>query len=80
MASISKPRGGEMEYFLLEHPADSVVICDRPGCEGVADYLELEGNRASHLCASHTTSQKHVSRLAERSLNPEVPYRARAAA
>lgn len=69
-----------MEYFLLEHPSDRIVLCDRPNCERVADYLEVEGDRESHVCASHTASKKHVSRLPERSPNPELPYRVRPAA
>lgn len=69
-----------MEYFLLEHPSGRIVLCDRPGCEHVADYLELDGNRESHVCALHTTSKKYVSRLPERRPNPELPYRVRAAA
>jgi hypothetical protein len=67
-----------MEYFLLEHPPGSTVLCDR--CGQVADYLEVDGGRESHVCASHTTSKKHVSRLSEREPNPALPYRARAAA
>jgi hypothetical protein len=68
-----------MEYFLLDHPSDSIVLCDRPNCERVADYLELDGNREFHVCACHTTSKKHVSRLPERGPNPNLPYQARPA-
>jgi hypothetical protein len=69
-----------MEYFLLEHPSEAVVLCDRPKCERVADYLELDGNRESHVCASHTTSDKYVCRLPERRPNPGIPFRARSVA
>lgn len=69
-----------MEYFLLEHPSNKTVLCDRPNCGRVADYLEIDGDRESHVCAYHTTSEKYVSRLPERRPDPERPYRARAAA
>ena len=69
-----------MEYFLLEHPSDRTVLCDRPGCDRVADYLELDGNSESHVCGVHTTSKRYVSGLPERSPNPGLPYRTRAAA
>jgi hypothetical protein len=69
-----------MEYFLLEHPNDGIVLCDHPGCDRVADYLELDGVRETHVCALHTTSNRYVSGLPERSPNPELPYRARGAA
>ena len=68
-----------MEYFLLEHPSDSTVLCDRPNCSRVADYLELDGNREAHVCASHTMSNKHVSRLPGRSPNPGSRCRTRPA-
>ncbi len=69
-----------MEYFLLEHPFDRTVICDRPNCGRVADYLELDDDSESHVCAVHTTSKRHVSRLPERSPNPALPYHVRPAA
>jgi hypothetical protein len=56
------------------------VLCDHPGCDRVADYLELDGIRETHVCALHTTSNKYVSGLPERTPNPELPYRVRAAA
>ncbi len=69
-----------MEYFLLEHPWDRTVLCDYPGCDRVADYLELDGIRETHACALHTTSRKYLSGLPERTPNPGLVYRVRAAA
>jgi hypothetical protein len=69
-----------MEYFLLEHPSDRIVLCDCPGCDRVADYVEVDADRESHVRALHTTSRKYVSRLPERRPNPKLPYRVRAAA
>ncbi len=69
-----------MKYFRLEHPSDKIVLCDRPRCERVADYLELDDHRESHVCALHTTSNKYVSGLPERRPNPDLPCRVRAAA
>jgi hypothetical protein len=70
-----------MDYFLLEHPSDKIVLCDRPNCRGVADYLEIDRQgRELRVCASHTTSEKHVSRLPERSPNLGLPFKTRRAA
>ncbi len=68
-----------MEYFLLEHPCDKVLLCDHPGCDRVADYLELDSTRELHVCSLHTTSKRYVSGLPERRPSPELPYRARVA-
>jgi hypothetical protein len=70
-----------MEYFRLEHPSDKIVLCDRQNCRKVADYLEID--RQGHelrVCASHTTSEKYVSRLSERSPNLELSFKNRPAA
>ena len=67
-----------MEYFLLEHPSGKTILCDRQNCRGVADYLEIDSQgHELRVCASHTTSKKHVSRLSERSPNLELPFKNR---
>jgi hypothetical protein len=60
-----------MQYFHLEQPPDDTVLCDLSGCAAIADYLEIEENGTEHhLCAFHTRSQIHASRLASRIPNP----------
>jgi hypothetical protein len=50
-----------MEYFLLEHPPDRLILCNRSGCNGIADYLEVsEQGGEDFLCAVHTSSEKHA--------------------
>ncbi len=59
-----------------EHPEDEMVLCDRQGCEAIADYLEVEADGTEHrLCAFHTMSDKYASRLPVRAPNPKMPYR-----
>jgi hypothetical protein len=31
-----------MEFYQLQHPLNATVLCDRKGCEQVADYLEVD--------------------------------------
>ena len=53
-----------MEFFQLHHPLNATVLCDRKGCEQVADYLEVDDSGHEYrLCASHTDSKTHSSRL-----------------
>jgi hypothetical protein len=36
-----------------------MIVCDRDGCEAIADYLEVEDDGTEQrLCASHTRSYK----------------------
>ena len=47
-----------MEFFQLHHPLNATVLCDRKGCEQVADYLEVDDHGHEYrLCAMHTDSQ-----------------------
>lgn len=49
-----------MKYFLLEHPPDRLILCNRPGCEDIADYLEVNEQGCEDLvCAAHT-SRRHA--------------------
>ena len=42
-----------MEYFLLDHPPDRLILCNRPNCEHIADYLEVnEHGREDFACAA----------------------------
>ena len=53
-----------MEYFLLEHPPDRLILCHRSICENIADYLEVnELGGEDFVCAAHTSSQRHASAL-----------------
>ena len=66
-----------MQYFHLEQPLDEMILCDRKGCEAIADYLEVELDGTEHrLCAFHTMSDKYASRLPTRAPDPNTPYRA----
>jgi len=48
-----------LQCFQLEHPENEMVLCDRPKCEAIADYLEVEADGTEHrLCAFHTMSDK----------------------
>lgn len=50
-----------MKYFLLEHPPDRLILCNRPGCEDIADYLEVnEQGCEDFVCAAHTSSERHA--------------------
>jgi hypothetical protein len=68
----------EPHFFQLEHPPNEVVICDHMGCEEVADHLDVDvQGREYRVCALHTSSDKHASRLPKRRPDPNLPYRAR---
>jgi len=69
-----------MEFFQLHHPLNVIVLCDRKGCEQVADYLEVDDHGHEYrLCASHTDSKTHSSRLPTRKPSPDLPFRSRSA-
>jgi hypothetical protein len=36
-----------LQCFQLEHAENEIVLCDRPKCEAIADYLEVEGTEQS---------------------------------
>jgi hypothetical protein len=70
-----------MEFFQLHHPLNATVLCDRKGCEQVADYLEVDDHGQEYrLCVSHTASKTHSSRLPTRKPSPDLPFRSRPAA
>ena len=70
-----------MDFFQLHHPLNATVLCDRKGCEQVADYLEVDDHGHEYrLCASHTDSKTHSSRLPTRKPSPDLPFRSRPAA
>jgi hypothetical protein len=53
-----------MEYFLLEHPPDGLILCNFSNCENIAEYLEInEQGGEECFCAAHTSSEKHASVL-----------------
>jgi hypothetical protein len=70
-----------MESFQLHHPPDATVLCDRKGCEQVADYFEVDDRGQEYrVCASHTYSKTHASWLPTRKPSPDLPFRSRPAA
>jgi hypothetical protein len=70
-----------MEFFQLHHPLNVIVLCDRKSCEQVADYLEVDDHGHEYrVCASHTDSKTHASRLPTRKPSPDLPFRSRPAA
>jgi hypothetical protein len=70
-----------MEFSQLHHPPDVAVLCDRKGCEHVADYLEVgDHGHEYRLCGSHTDSKTHASRLPTRKPSSDLPFRSRPAA
>ncbi len=69
-----------MEYFRLDHPPDRLILCNRPNCENIADYLEVsEQGDEDFLCAAHTSSVRHASVLPKAVPSAE-PHRSRPAA
>jgi hypothetical protein len=71
-----------VESFQLRHPPDpSVLLCDRKGCEQVAEYLEVwDDGREDRVCSSHTDSMTHASRLPRREPSSDRLFRSRPAA
>ncbi len=69
-----------MEYFLLEHPPDRLILCHRSGCEDIADYIEVNEQGCEDLvCAAHTSSERHASVL-PKGIPSAEPHRSRSAA
>jgi len=65
-----------MEYYQLEHPRDRILLCTHSDCNEIADYLELtEAGAENVLCASHTSSERHVSVLQKHACRPGYPFR-----
>jgi len=53
-----------MEYFCLDHPSDEAILCGRPDCKMIADYLEVnEHGEEECVCAAHTSSVRHAAVL-----------------
>jgi hypothetical protein len=70
-----------MEFFQLHHPLDVTVLCNRKGCGQVADYLEVDDHGYEYrVCAWHTDSKTHASRLPTREPSLDLPFRSRSAA
>jgi hypothetical protein len=70
-----------MELYQLEHPPDRILLCSHSDCNEIADYLELtEDGGEEVLCASHTSSDKHVSVLRKRACHTGHAFRSRPAA
>jgi hypothetical protein len=69
-----------MEDFLLDHPPDRLILCNRSGCEDIADYLEVNEQGGEDLvCAAHTSSERPASVLPKGVPSTE-PHRSRSAA
>jgi hypothetical protein len=69
-----------MEYFLVEHPPDRLILCNRSTCDDIADYLEVnEHGREDLVCAAHTSSERHASVL-PKGVPTADPHRTRTAA
>lgn len=65
-----------LQCFQLEHPENEMILCDRKGCDAIADYLEIEADGTERrLCAFHTMSDKYASRLPARAPSHEFPSR-----
>ena len=65
-----------LRCYQLEHPENEMILCDRPKCEAIADYLEVEADGTEHhLCAFHSMSDKYASCLPMRAPDPSLPYR-----
>jgi hypothetical protein len=65
-----------LRCFHLDHPENEMIICDRPRCEAIADYLEIEADGTEHrLCGYHTMSEKYVSHLPLRAPDLNTPHR-----
>ena len=70
-----------MEPYQLEHPSDRIFLCIHSDRNEVADYLELsEGGCEEVFCASHTSSDKHVSVLPKRGCHTGYSVRSRSVA
>lgn len=67
-----------MEPYQLEHPSDRIFLCTHSDCNKVADYLEItEEGGEEVFCASHTSSNKHVSALRKRACHTGYSFRSR---
>ena len=65
-----------LQCFQLEHPENEMALCDRKGCDAIADYLEVEADGTEHRhCAFHTMSYMYAARLLPRVPDRSVPYR-----
>ena len=70
-----------MELYQLEHPPDRILLCIQPDGNEIAHYPELtEDGGEEILCASHTSSDKHVSALRKRACRTGHYFRSRPAA
>jgi hypothetical protein len=52
-----------MEYFRLDHPPDRLILCNRPNCEDIADYLEVNEHGGEYLRLRKTFSWRTASSL-----------------
>jgi len=52
-----------MEFFHLHHPPDVTVLCDRKGCEQVADYLEVDDHGHEYLVCLRTPTARRMLRV-----------------
>jgi hypothetical protein len=69
-----------MKYFHLEHPPERLILCNQPGCEDIADYLEVdERGGEDFVCATHTSSERYASVL-PKCVASAQPHRSRSAA
>ena len=68
-----------MQHFYLEHPAEEVFLCEREGCNRIADYLEVDGGREILLCSAHTSSRTYAACLPPRIPSITVSHRSRPA-
>ena len=63
-----------MEYFLLEHPPDRLILCNRSGCENIADYLEVNEQRGEDFAYAAPPAVKGMLQFWRRAY-PVVPNR-----
>lgn len=67
-----------MEYFQLQHSSNEIVLCDYPGCDALANHLDVnEEAQEWRLCELHTHTNADASRLPKRKPNAARPYKSR---
>jgi hypothetical protein len=73
LAIVGVPKAERVEFV---YPENEMILCDRPKCEAIADYLEVEADGTEHFhCRFHTTSDTYACRLLARAPDRNRRYR-----